>query len=208
MNLTEKTRQALARNLPLEDALPTTMPSYVNSVAYLFGAATLASLGLLIVTGGILALFGLGWHHVSDVGRFVDALHFWSAQAFFASLAAHMATKFLMGAWRDGRWKTWVLGLLAFGFAVFAGLTGYLSQTNFDSQWAAVQAKDAMNSVGLGRFFNTMDLGQVITLHVAVLPAVIVLLVGLHLFLVRRDGPVLPIGWRKARQGEADEQAH
>jgi quinol-cytochrome oxidoreductase complex cytochrome b subunit len=208
MNLTEKARQMLARNLPLEDALPTQMPTYVNSVAYLFGAATLAALAMLIVTGGILTLFGPGWHHVSDVGRFVDALHFWSAQAFFASLAAHMATKFFQAAWRHNRWKTWVLGLLTFGVAVFAGLTGYLSQTNFDSQWASVQAKDAMNSVGLGRFFNTMNLGQVLTLHVAVLPAIIVLLVGLHLFFVRRDGPVLPIGERKAQLGEQDEQAH
>jgi quinol-cytochrome oxidoreductase complex cytochrome b subunit len=90
--------------------------------------------------------------------------------------------------------------LLTFGVAVFAGLTGYLSQTNFNSQWASVQAKDAMNSVGIGAFFNTMNLGQVVTLHVAVLPAIVVLLVGVHLFFIRRDGPVLPIG-------ERDEQA-
>jgi len=199
MNLTEKVRGALARNLPLEDALPARMPTYVNSAAYLFGAATLASLAMLIVTGGVLTLFGPGWHHVSDVGRFVDALHFWSAQLFFASLAGHMASKFFKAAWRDHRWKTWVLGLLTFGVGVFAGLTGYLSQTNFDSQWAAVQAKDAMNSVGLGAFFNTLNLGQVLTLHVAVLPLIIVVLVGLHLFFVRRDGPVLPIGERKVR---------
>lgn len=199
MNLTRKARGALARNLPLEDALPTEMPVYVNSAAYLFGVSTLASLAMLIVTGGVLTLFGIGWHHASDIGHFVDALHFWSAQVFFASLAGHMITKFFKAAWRDGRWKTWIIGLLTFGVAVFAGLTGYLSQTNFDSQWASVQAKDAMNSVGLGAFFNTMDLGQVITLHVAVLPVIIVLLVGLHLFFVRRDGPVLPIGEREAR---------
>jgi quinol-cytochrome oxidoreductase complex cytochrome b subunit len=199
MNLTEKARGALARNLPLEDALPTKMPVYVNSAAYLFGAATLASLAMLIVTGGVLTLFGPGWHHVSDIGRFVDALHFWSAQVFFASLAAHMIAKFFKAAWRDGRWKTWVLGLLTFGVAVFTALTGYLSQTNFDSQWASVQAKDAMNSVGIGAFFNTMNLGQVITLHVAVLPVIVVLLVGAHLFFIRRDGPVLPIGERKDR---------
>jgi len=199
MNLTEKARGALGRNLPLEDALPTEMPVYVNSVAYLFGVSTLASLGMLIVTGGVLALMGIGWHHISAIGHFVDALHFWSAQVFFASLGGHMIAKFFKAAWRDGRWKTWIVGLLTFAVAVFAGLTGYLTTTSFDSQWISVQSKDAMNAVGVGAFFNTMNLGQVVTLHVGLLPAVVVLLVGLHLFLVRRDGPVLPIGERKAR---------
>ena len=68
-----------------------------------------------------------------------------------------------------------------------------MSQTNWDSQWIALQAKDAMNALGVGAFFNTMDTGQVLTLHIGVLPPVIVGLVAVHLFLVRRDGPVPPL---------------
>ncbi len=193
MNLTRRTQQFLSANLSVEDALPTQMPIYVNSLAYLFGAAALATLGMLILTGVVLCIFGPGWYHVSRVGHFFNSLHFWSVQVFFGVILLHLISKYLMAAWRDGKWKTWMTGVLIFGVAVFTELTGFLSQTNWDSQWIALQAKDAMNALGVGAFFNTMDTAQVLTLHVAVLPLVIVVLLGIHLFLIRRDGPVPPL---------------
>ena len=72
-------------------------------------------------------------------------------------------------------------------------LTGFLSQTNWDAQWIAVQSKDAMNATGVGAFFNTMNTGQVLTIHIVVLPLVVVTLVGIHLLLIRRDSPVKPL---------------
>jgi quinol-cytochrome oxidoreductase complex cytochrome b subunit len=201
MNLTQKAQIAIKRNMTLEDALPTQMPTYVNSVAYLFGVSALSALGMLGLTGIVMAAFGPGWYHVSKLGHFVNSLHFWSVQVFFGAIVLHGVTKFFMAAWRDGRWKTWMVGVLTFGIAVFAGLTGFLSQTNWDSQWIAVQAKDAMNALGVGAFFNTMDTTQVLTLHVVVLPLAVVALVGVHLFLIRRDSPVRPMP-----NEEADEK--
>jgi quinol-cytochrome oxidoreductase complex cytochrome b subunit len=205
MNLTRSAQQILADNLTLEDALPTRLPTYVNSVAYLFGVTTLSALGLLVVTGVTMALFGPEWYHGgqapgSGIGRFVNSLHFWSVQLFFFALVAHLSSKLAMAAWRDGRWKTWMLGVLALGVAIFAALTGFLAQTNWDSQWIAVQAKDAMNAVGIGAFFNTMNTSQILTLHVVALPLLLVLVVGAHLFFIRSDGPVKPIDG-----GRADE---
>jgi ubiquinol-cytochrome c reductase cytochrome b subunit len=193
MNLTSRAQRLLIDNLSLEDALPTRMPVYVNSVVYLFGVTTLSALAALVVTGVVMSLFGPGWYHDSQVGHFVNSLHFWSVQVFFGALVLHIVSKYLMAAWRDGRWKTWMVGAVAFGVAVFTGLTGFLSQTNWDSQWIAVQAKDAMNALGVGAFFNTMDTGQVLTLHVVALPLLLVLLVGVHLFFIRREGPVKPL---------------
>jgi quinol-cytochrome oxidoreductase complex cytochrome b subunit len=193
MNLTRKAQMALRDTMTLEDALPTKMPLYVNSVAYLFGVSALSALGMLGITGIVMAAFGPGWYHVSKLGHFVNSLHFWSVQVFFGAIVLHGLTKFFMAAWRDGRWKTWMIGVLAFGIIVFTGLTGFLSQTNWDSQWIAVQAKDAMNALGVGAFFNTMDTTQVLTLHVVVLPLLVVALVGVHLFLIRHDSPVRPL---------------
>ncbi len=193
MNLTRRTQQFLSANLSVEDALPTQMPVYVNSLAYLLGAAAVSALGMLILTGVVLCIFGPGWYHVSRLGRFYNSLHFWSVQVFFGTVLLHLISKYLMAAWRDGRWKTWMVGVLIFGVAVFTGLTGFMSQTNWDSQWIALQAKDAMNALGVGAFFNTMDTTQVLTLHVTVLPMAVVVLVGIHLFLIRRDGPVRPL---------------
>ncbi len=192
MNLTRRAQRIAADNFSLEDALPTRMPVYVNSVAYLFGVTALSALAVLILSGVVISVFGPTWYHGSRGGHFVNSLHFWGAQVFFAALVLHVTTKYLTAAWRDGRWKTWIVGVLAFGVAAFTALTGFLSQTNWDSQWIAVQAKDAMNALGIGAFFNTMDTGQVLTLHIVLLPLLLVLLVGLHLLLVRREGPVKP----------------
>ena len=193
MNITKEAQDFLKNNLTLEDALPTQMPIYVNSVAYLFGVSALSALVLLILTGTVMSLFGPDWYHTSSVGHFVNSLHFWSVQALFAMIVLHFISKFFMAAWRDGRWKTWMVGLLTFAVSVFAGLTGFLLQTNWDSQWIAVQAKDFMNSMGIGAFFNPMDTGQVLTLHIVVLPLTIMAFVGLHLFLIRSKNPVKPL---------------
>ena len=192
MNLTRQAQKYLRLDLTLEDALPTRMPVYVNSVVYLFGAFTLMALAVIVVSGLVLALGGPSWYHTNSVGSFVNAVHFWSVQLFFLGLVLHFTTKFFLGAWRDGRWMTWMVGSLLLGLGIFTGLTGFLLQTNWDSQWIATQAKDAMNAGGIGAVFNTMDTGQVLTLHVAALPVAILAFLGLHLLLVRRDSPVRP----------------
>ena len=47
MNLTTRAQRYLRLDLTIEDALPTRMPVYVNSVAYLFGAATMMALAMI-----------------------------------------------------------------------------------------------------------------------------------------------------------------
>jgi quinol-cytochrome oxidoreductase complex cytochrome b subunit len=45
----------------------------------------------------------------------------------------------------------------------------------------------------VGGFFNTMNTGQVLTLHIVVLPLLLVSLVSVHLYFIRREGPVKPL---------------
>jgi ubiquinol-cytochrome c reductase cytochrome b subunit len=192
MSLTERMQGYVKDKLTLEDALPTRMPVYVNSVAYLFGVFTLCSLVMVVLTGLVMAIFGPAWHHLKPTGMFFNSLHFWGVQLFFAFMILHLATKYFLGAFRDGRWKTWMIGVLTLGAAIFSGFTGYLSAANWSSQWHAVEAKDAMNAMGVGGFFFTTNYSQVLTLHVAVFPAVVVLLVAIHILFIRHEGPVKP----------------
>jgi quinol---cytochrome c reductase cytochrome b subunit, bacillus type len=194
VNVTARAQGALRNWLSLEDALPTRMPVYVNSVVYLFGAMALAALAMLVATGTVIAVFGPTWWHVSRAGHFLNSLHFWSTQLFFLSILLHLVGKFFMAAWRGGRWGTWVVGLLSLAVAAFSGLTGFILQTNWDSQWIAGQAKDALNALGVGAVVNTMNTGQILTLHVVVLPLFVIGLVAFHVLLVRHEGPVRPIG--------------
>jgi ubiquinol-cytochrome c reductase cytochrome b subunit len=86
----------------------------------------------------------------------------------------------------------WVSGAITFLVAIPAAFTGYLSQQNFDSQWISTQAKDAVNSVGVGAFFNVLNFGQMYSWHIWLLPIAVVLLVAWHVLLVRRNGVVPP----------------
>lgn len=192
MSLTERTQGFVKDKLTLDDALPTKLPVYVNSVAYLFGVFTLCALVMIIVTGVIMAIFGPNWYHVKHGGKFFNSLHFWSVQLLFAFMVLHLATKYFLGAFRDGRWKTWMIGVLTLGASIFSGFTGYLSAANWSSQWHSVEAKDAMNAMGVGGFFFTTNYSQVLTLHVAVFPFFVIVLVAVHILFIRHEGPVRP----------------
>jgi quinol-cytochrome oxidoreductase complex cytochrome b subunit len=192
MSMTEKLQGYVKDKLTLDDALPIKLPVYVNSVAYLFGVLNLCTLVMIVVTGLVMAIFGPNWFHVRAAGKFFNSLHFWSVQLFFAFMVLHLATKYFLGAFRDGRWKTWMIGVLTLGAAIFSGFTGYLSAANWSSQWHSVEAKDAMNAMGVGGFFFSTNYTQVLTLHVAVFPAVVVALVVVHILFIRHEGPVKP----------------
>jgi hypothetical protein len=191
-NWTLAARKQIEKNLPADNLLPDKQPTYVRSAVYLFGAFTIASLAIVILSGVILALFGPEWWHTSDVGHFFNSLHYWSVQALFIFLVLHLWGMFFMGSWRDGRGRTWVTGGIAFATTLIAAFTGYVSQSNFDSQWIAVSAKDAMNSIGIGGFFNVLNFGQMYSFHIVILPAIVLGLVALHIILVRIRGVVKP----------------
>ncbi|HEX9067538.1 MAG TPA: cytochrome b N-terminal domain-containing protein [Ktedonobacterales bacterium] len=191
-NWTKSTREWLGKRLPASQFLPDKQPTYVRSAVYLFGALTIASLALVIATGTILALFGPQWWHLNAVGHFFNSLHLWSVEALFFFMVLHLWGMFFQGAWRDGRARTWMTGVIAFAVSIVAAFTGYLSQSNLDSQWIAVSAKDAMNSIGIGGLFNVLNFGQMYTFHIYLLPLIVSGLVGLHIVLVRLRGVVRP----------------
>ncbi len=192
MNITTAIRERVRRWMPLEDLLPDKLPAFVRSPAYFFGVVSLSSLVLLILSGILLAAFGPQWWHNNAVGHFVNSLHFWCAELFFFSMTLHLWLAFFKGAWRHGRGLTWVSGMTAFLAAICTAFTGYLSMTNFSAQWIAAQGKDALNSIGIGAFFNLLNFGQMYGFHIVLLPLVLVVLIGVHLLQVRMRGIVRP----------------
>jgi len=191
-------RRAGLRALPPEKLLPDEQPVYVASWVYVFGVLTIAALIIVIGSGLVLALKGPTWWHISSVGLFFNSVHLWSVELFFFFMVVHLWAKFFMAAWRGRRAMTWVTGSVAFVVSIGAAFTGYLSQQNFASQWIASQAKDGLNSVGIGAFFNVLDFGQMFTWHVVLLPLGIVVLVVAHVLLVRKHGVVPPLPTRRA----------
>jgi len=190
---TARVRKATLESYKPEDLLPDTQPAYVASWIYIFGVLTIAAFVMLFATGLILTLEGPAWWHGSGVGHYFNSMHLWSVELFFVFMVVHLWGKFWMAAWRGRRLATWITGCLAFFASIITGFTGYIIQTNFDSQWIATQAKDGFNAVGIGAFFNTLNTGQAILLHVSLLPLVLGGIVIWHVILVRRKGVVPPI---------------
>lgn len=92
-----------------------------------------------------------------------------------------------------GRQPAYVLSwIYVFGVLALRRSSGYLSQTNVDSQFITTQAKDGLNAVGVGAYFNVLDTSQMLLWHVTLLPAAVGVLVVLHVVLVRRHGVVPP----------------
>jgi Cytochrome b(N-terminal)/b6/petB len=189
---TVKVREAGVGALPPEKLLPDGQPTYVASWIYMFGVASIASLIVIITSGSILALKGPAWWHYTSIGHFFNSIHLWAVELFFFVMVVHLWGKFWMAAWRGGRTRVWITGAVTFLVAVPTALTGYVSQQNYDAQWIATQAKDGLNSVGVGAFFNVLNFGQMYSWHVLLLPIAVVLLVGAHVLLVRKHGVVPP----------------
>ena len=186
-------RDRLSRTVPPGQVLPDRQPAYVASWIYVFGVVTLAGLVVVIATGCLLSIKGAVWWHTSSLGHFVNSLHLWSVEIFFAAMVIHLWGKFWMAAWRGKRALTWITGVVAFVSSIGTAFTGYLTQSNFDAQWISGQAKDGLNAVGIGAFFNVLNPGQMLMWHIVLMPLVVGVIAALHVVLVRRHGVVPPI---------------
>src|ERR1700736_4665168 len=179
---TARAREEMAKRLPMENLLPDRQPYYVGSWVYVFGVVTIAALVLTVLSGIMLALAGPDWWHISGAGRFFNSLHFWSVQVFFVFMVLHLWGQYFMASWRGGRATTWMIGVVIFAISIVA------------AQYIAMNAKDAVNSTGVGGFFNVLNFGQMYGLHVMLLPIAIIVLVVLHIVQVGMRGVVPPIG--------------
>jgi len=189
---TGKVRESTVRAFPPDRLLPDRQPAYVASWIYVFGALTIGAFIVVLLSGGVLAIEGPAWWHKSTAGLFVNSLHMWSTEFFFMFMVVHLWGKFFMAAWRGRRKATWITGVIAFVTSIGAAFTGYLSQQNFDSEWISTQAKDGINSTGIGAFWNVLNFGQMFMWHIVLLPLLVAVIIGIHVLLVRRRGVVPP----------------
>ena len=199
-NWTTRLRGRLSTVVPPGQALPDRQPVYVASWMYLFGVLAVSAFVVVLASGAALAIGGATWWHVSSLGHFTNSIHLWSVELFFAFMVVHLWGQFWMAAWRGRRALTWITGVLCFVGSIGTAFTGYLTQSNFDSQWISTQAKDGLNAVGIGAWFNVLDPGQMLLWHVVLMPAAVAVLVVVHLLLVRRRGVVPPIDAEGARR--------
>ncbi|QUW89463.1 ubiquinol-cytochrome c reductase cytochrome b subunit [Streptomyces sp. V17-9] len=141
--------------------------------------------------------------HISfDVrgGLLVRQAHHWSALVFVAALLVHMLRVFFTGAFRKPRELTWVLGFAVLVLAMFAGLTGYDLPGDLLSGTGLQVVNGTILSIPVvgtylsfflfgGEFPGDDLIARFNTLHVLVIPALMVVLIVGHVVLALRHRP-------------------
>ncbi|MCX7521534.1 ubiquinol-cytochrome c reductase cytochrome b subunit [Microbacterium sp. STN6] len=128
-------------------------------------------------------------------GLLMRQVHHWAALLFVAAIGLHMLRIFFTGAFRKPRELNWVIGFMLFILAMAEGFTGYSLPDDLLSG-NGLRIIDGMVKglplVGTwisfllfgGEFPGTAIVGRLYTLHILLLPALVVAFIALHLTFV------------------------
>jgi len=189
------------------------LPSNINA-CYSLGSVLLVIFALQIVTGLLLMLYYVpdidkAFNSVSFImneiplGRLIRLCHAVGSSMMILVLLLHMFSVLFMGSYKSPRELHWLTGFILFLMAMGISLTGYLLPWNQLSFWATTVATDCVGTIPIigqylvellrgGKLVGFQTLGRFYTLHVGLLPAVITILIGIHLFLIQRTGVSTP----------------
>lgn len=173
------------------------------------GSVLLLLILLQIATGITLAIYyspgaTTAWgsvFHIEErvlLGSFVRGLHAFGAGGVVIALVVHGFEAGLRRAYRSPHELSWWLGLILVPVVVGFALTGYLLPWDQRGYWATQVAAGIMagtpvvGDAASRTFMGGTDLGNLTltrfyALHIAVLPATLLLLIGVHLAVWRRN---------------------
>ncbi|HLW77706.1 MAG TPA: cytochrome b N-terminal domain-containing protein, partial [Bryobacteraceae bacterium] len=133
-------------------------------------------------------------------GSLIRGLHHWGASLMIIVVVLHMTQVFVWGAYKKPREATWLVGCFLLLITLAFGLTGYLLPWDNRSYWATtVTTQIAATAPGAGQYLlrllgseggsiGVVTFARFYAVHVLLLPPLTILLVGIHLYLVRRHG--------------------
>src|SRR3990172_4922948 len=140
-------------------------------------------------------------------GWLVRAIHIWSGNLMVVAAFLHLAATFFSKAYRRPREVTWLTGVGLLFITLAFGFTGYLLPWNTLAYFATQVGTEIAGDVPLigravlvllrgGEDITEATLSRFFGIHVAILPALVTLLLGLHLLLVQVHGMSRPISAR------------
>jgi quinol-cytochrome oxidoreductase complex cytochrome b subunit len=165
---------------------------------------------VLVVTGGALMLYYVphpeaAYQSMQDLqfavpfGRVVRNMHRWAAHAMVLMVFAHMCRVFFTGSYKRPREFNWVVGVGLGLLTLALSFTGYLLPWDQLAFWAiTVGTGIAAYAPGVGEQLRYLLLGgntigaaallRFYVLHCVILPLIAALLIGYHVWRIRKDG--------------------
>jgi ubiquinol-cytochrome c reductase cytochrome b subunit len=186
------------------------IPGRAASWWYVFGSGTLVCFVLQIVTGICLALVYVPspneayasleyLNYQQSMGWFLRAVHNWGSIWMIALMTIHVIQVFLFGAYKYPRELTWVIGCVLFLCTLGAAFTGQIMRFDQDAYWGlqigiSIMGRipfigaDLVHLVQGGPIIGSETLSRFFTVHVFVLPGLLILLIAVHLRVVLARG--------------------
>lgn len=201
---------------PIKKFLSYPVPEYVlKNVLYSLGGLTMITFGLQIITGILLAFYydpsPEGAYGSVDyitfelpLGWLVRGLHHYGASAMVVLMVLHMLRTYFSSAYKKPREINWLTGVVLLFVVLSFGFTGYLLPWDQKGYWATVVGTEIAGSVPIigewimrlmrgGELLGQATLTRFYATHIMVLPAVLAILIGVHVFQLRYHGMAPPI---------------
>jgi quinol-cytochrome oxidoreductase complex cytochrome b subunit len=132
-------------------------------------------------------------------GWYFRGVHKWGATLMIAAVVLHQMRVYFTGAYRKPREINWMVGMCLLLCTLVIGFTGYSLVYEQLSYWGATVAANICDTVPVvgsfakqmllaGESYNNETLPRFYILHAAVLPATLILLLGIHIGILRMQG--------------------
>jgi len=199
------------------------VPLHRHTFWFYFGGMTLFLFAIQVGTGILLLLYyrpsaGEAFESIQFImtevqfGWLVRSIHSWSANLMIFAMFIHLFSALLLNAYRRPREMTWLSGAGLLGLSLAFGFTGYLLPWNelaFFATRVGTEIPGVLPVIGPflrrllrgGNDVTGATLTRFYGIHVAILPALVTVVLGLHLFLVQKHGMSRPLGEEKGDSG-------
>lgn len=177
---------------------------------YTLGSASLFLFVIQAVTGMFLTVYYVpSPDHAYDsvqyimngvaFGWLIRGIHHWGASLMVLFVFIHMLRTFFFGAYKYPREVTWLTGVFLLLTTLGMGFTGYLLPWNQRAYWATTVGTEIPGTAPfIGSFIerilrggtdlSAVTLARFFAVHIWFLPAIIILLIAVHMYLVIRLG--------------------
>ena len=176
----------------------------------IIGSAAVFFFVIQVFTGGLLAFNyaptpGDSYNSVKYIvtaltgGKLIRGLHHWGASMMLIIVVLHMLQVFLYGAYKKPREATWMVGCVLLLIVMVFGLTGYLLPWDNRAYWGTVVTTQITGMapvlgpymqrlMGAESGVSVVTFSRFYALHTILLPPLVMILIGIHIYLVRKHG--------------------